>query len=326
MMRKITVKFLASESKDKKRGVRMDLNDMNVFLAVVETGGITAAADSLFISQPSISYRIKNLEKELGVSLFQRGQGLRSVELTSAGERLVDYAKRWLDLAQEIRGIREEIPKFELQIGCVDSVNLFLLMPLYEKLSRDFPSAKIRIRTQQSLEIYHMIEARELDAGFVLRELEGDHFHLEPVFRERMLVVQKCEGTPESRRIRPQDLDPQKELYIQWSPAFVQWHNTVWDPSIPPYLWIDSVPLMSSFLHQPGYWGICPESVITSLTAAAGIETMELTQSPPDRVTYFVTNTVPSNASKRNLALFRDDFDRYLARSPYKAIPSAEGV
>lgn len=304
----------------------MDLNDMRVFLAIVETGGITAAADSLFTSQPTISYRVKKLEKELGVSLFQRGQGLRFVDLTPAGERLVDYARRWIDLSQEICGIREELPKFELQIGCVDSVNLFLLMPLYEKLSREFPSAKIRIRTQQSLEIYHMIETRELDAGFVLRELEGDHFHLEPVFRERMLVVQKCEGTPETGRIRPQDLDPQKELYIQWSPAFVQWHNTVWDPGISPYLWIDSVPLMSSFLHQPGYWGICPESVIASLTATAGIETMELTPSPPDRVTYFVTSTAQSNASKRNVTLFRDVFDCYLAQSPFKVIPSSEGA
>lgn len=76
----------------------MDLYD-RVFLAIAETGGITAASDSLFISQSTVSYRVKKLEKELSVSLFQRGRGLRFVALIPADERLLDYARWWIDLS-----------------------------------------------------------------------------------------------------------------------------------------------------------------------------------------------------------------------------------
>ncbi|MCI2056938.1 MAG: LysR family transcriptional regulator [Oscillibacter sp.] len=296
----------------------MDLNDMRIFLAVVQTGGITAAAQSLFISQPTISYRIKNLEKELGVRLFQRGQGIHNVDLTPAGERLVDYAQRWVDLSREIQNIQSDIPEFELQLGCVDSLNLYLLMPLYESLSRAFPSAKIRIRTQQSLEIYHMVETRELDGGFVLRELESDRFHLEPVFAEKMQVVRKRTGLPHGKQIQPQELDRRKELYIEWSPSFVQWHNIQWDVTVPPYLWIDSVPLMRSFLQRPGIWSICPESVIASLSPADDLEILDLAPAPPDRITYFVTHAAPTGSVKRNLDLFREAFDPFLSTLPYR--------
>lgn len=289
----------------------MDLNDMRAFLAVVRTGGITTAADSLFISQSTISYRIKNLEKELGMTLIRRGQGLRTVELTPAGERLITYAERWVVLWQEIQNIQIENPRFELQIGSVDSVNLFILMPLYEMLSRKYPSAKLRIRTQQSLEIYHMIESRELDAGFVLRKLVNDRFHLEPVFREKMLVVRKRGSEAHARKIRPQELDPRNELYIEWSPAFVQWHEMKWDSSVPPYLWIDSVHLMNSFLNQPQFWGICPESVVAAMERNGAIEILELTEAPPDRVTYLVTNAEPSMSVQQNLTLFRDMLNEY---------------
>ena len=303
----------------------MDLNDMKVFLAIVQTGSITAAADSLFISQPTISYRMKNLEKELGVRLIQRGQGIHCLDLTPAGERLVEYAQRWLDLSREIMSIKSDLPAFELQIGSVDSVNLYLLMPFYELLSREFPSAKLRIRTQQTLEIYHMIETRELDAGFVLREVESGRFHLEPVFREKMLFVRKRGKTDSAGIIHAQDLDPRRELYIEWSPAFVAWHNRMWDSNIPPYLWIDSVPLMNSFLCQPGYWGICPESVVATLNAENRLEVLELAETPPERVTYFVTHTAPTATTSHNLKLFRQVFDLFRkTHSAYPAQPCLE--
>src|SRR4051794_7075183 len=72
----------------------MDVRRLRLFLAVVDEGGFTRAADAMFVSQPSISQAMRELEAELGTPLFHRvGRG---VVLTSAGEALVGPARRVL--------------------------------------------------------------------------------------------------------------------------------------------------------------------------------------------------------------------------------------
>jgi DNA-binding transcriptional LysR family regulator len=71
----------------------MDLYQINYFLAIVETGSFTKAADSLFVSQPSLSAGIKKLEQELGVVLLERGG--RKVLLTAAGNLFLEKAKKY---------------------------------------------------------------------------------------------------------------------------------------------------------------------------------------------------------------------------------------
>jgi DNA-binding transcriptional LysR family regulator len=72
----------------------MDLRRLRLFLAIVDEGGFTKAADAMFVSQPSVSQAMRELEAELGTSLFHRvGRG---VVLTSAGEALVGPARQVL--------------------------------------------------------------------------------------------------------------------------------------------------------------------------------------------------------------------------------------
>lgn len=89
----------------------MDVRQLRYFLAVVEHGGITRAAEELIIAQPSLSQTIKGLERELGVSLFHRIG--RRIVLSEAGQELVGPARvvvRDLEAARsainEIRGVR----------------------------------------------------------------------------------------------------------------------------------------------------------------------------------------------------------------------------
>ena len=63
----------------------MNNTDMETFWAVLEHGTLTAAAEALFITQPTLTNRIQSLEAEVGVQLFHRGKGIRHIELTEAG-------------------------------------------------------------------------------------------------------------------------------------------------------------------------------------------------------------------------------------------------
>ena len=61
----------------------MDLSEIETFLTIVNTKSITKTADILFLSQPTVSHRLKSLEKELGFPLIVRKKGFKNVELTS---------------------------------------------------------------------------------------------------------------------------------------------------------------------------------------------------------------------------------------------------
>ena len=66
----------------------MTYGDVEAFLAILRNGSITAAAEALFITQPALSRKLKSLEQELGVRLFEREQGRHYLTLTARGRNL----------------------------------------------------------------------------------------------------------------------------------------------------------------------------------------------------------------------------------------------
>ena len=76
----------------------MDLTDLEMFLTIVNTKSISKTADALFLSQPTISHRLKMLEKELDFPLIVRSKGLKQIELTTEGADFIPIAQRMVSL------------------------------------------------------------------------------------------------------------------------------------------------------------------------------------------------------------------------------------
>ncbi|MFR5780335.1 MAG: LysR family transcriptional regulator [Oscillospiraceae bacterium] len=81
----------------------MTEQDVEIFLAVVRWGSISAAAEAMFITQPAVSRHIRELEQELGCPLVRRSKGRRHIELTEQGERFIATARKWRELWRETR-------------------------------------------------------------------------------------------------------------------------------------------------------------------------------------------------------------------------------
>lgn len=97
----------------------MELAELEIFRTVVAEGGVTRAAERLNRVQSNVTTRIKQLEQSMGVPLFVRDR--RRMVLTAAGEALLDYAERILDLAQEARqAVAPQSPRGRLRIGSID--------------------------------------------------------------------------------------------------------------------------------------------------------------------------------------------------------------
>ena len=81
-----------------KRGIALDLQQLQTFQMVAVTGSFTRAAAALGYSQSSVTHQIKILEQRLGMSLFDRQRFSRRAVLTAAGRRALQYSQRILDL------------------------------------------------------------------------------------------------------------------------------------------------------------------------------------------------------------------------------------
>ena len=123
-----------------------DLNDMMVFLAVVETGSFTLAADRLGIPKANVSRKVSRLEQRLDVTLLERST--RSQHLTEAGSRYLIHCKRVheeLDLASACVSELLHSYKGDLKIGASVSMGQQILRPALASFMHQFPELNVHL-------------------------------------------------------------------------------------------------------------------------------------------------------------------------------------
>jgi DNA-binding transcriptional LysR family regulator len=148
----------------------MDINQLQYFLAIVETGGFTKAADSLFISQPSLSVSIKRLERELGVTLFERGG--RRVVLTPAGKFFLETAREMLELYQSsLNGLRDFRDRPTLKLGVLRTLRIEDLSQMITLFREQYSNVVIELRDGTVKDLHQWLEQGEVDV--VVTELSN---------------------------------------------------------------------------------------------------------------------------------------------------------
>jgi DNA-binding transcriptional LysR family regulator len=125
----------------------MDVKDLKVFLAVSKYLNYTRAGEEVHLSQPSISVRIKQLEDELGVKLFE--QFGKKIALTEAGRLLEPYAKRVVAAIGDARQAIEEFQGLErgkLRIGASTTPGIYLLPRVISRFKILYPKIELQIK------------------------------------------------------------------------------------------------------------------------------------------------------------------------------------
>ncbi|WDZ95444.1 LysR family transcriptional regulator [Herbaspirillum sp. WKF16] len=180
----------------------MELAELEIFRAVVSEGGITRAAERLNRVQSNVTTRIKQLEESIGVPLFVRDR--RRMVLTAAGESLLDYAERILDLVQEARAaVAPQSPRGRLRIGSMESAAASRLPAPLAEFHRRWPEVRLELSTGPTETLLAQVRDFKLDAALVSGPIEDPAFDATPLFKEELLLV-----TPRShRRVRsPEDV------------------------------------------------------------------------------------------------------------------------
>jgi DNA-binding transcriptional LysR family regulator len=141
----------------------MSLQQLEAFFWVVNLGSFSAAADRLYVTQTTVSMRIKELESSLGVSLFDRSK--RSAHATAAGLELMQYARRILDLTAEIKQKIASPDSFsgQVRIGVAEVVSITWLPKFIEAISADYPNVRFEIDQALTGELMDSLRKGSID-------------------------------------------------------------------------------------------------------------------------------------------------------------------
>ncbi len=167
----------------------MDINQLEVLVAVAREKSFSRAAEVLYRTQPAVSQAIRRLEKEVGEKLFDRSS--KDGTLTIAGEVLLDYAKQMLNLRQNAHVAIKELKN--LHHGKVTiSANehtVFCLLPLIEEFSRRHPLIKVEVKRGVASRIPTEITAREVELGVISFKPKDESVKSVPVYIDELVLV-----------------------------------------------------------------------------------------------------------------------------------------
>ena len=145
-----------------------------VFKEVAEAGNITAAAQTLFISQSAVSQSIKQLEAELQTRLFARNS--RGVTLTADGRMLYEYVRSamgLLETGEEKLSQSRDLQMGHLTIGASDTVTSQFLLPYLDRFHRQYPAIHIQIISGRSHKVLGLLQSGKVDIAFASTPQEG---------------------------------------------------------------------------------------------------------------------------------------------------------
>ena len=269
----------------------MNNTDMETFWAVLEHGTLTAAANALFITQPTLTNRIQSLETEVGAQLFHRKKGVRHIELTEAGQRFLPLAYRWQALLDETRGVAETASREFLRIGAVFSSNQYILPAAYRRfLRRKLPVALwVQTLRGSGYDGAQTVARRELEMAL----MDGDGFFhpqldVRPLCREETMVA--CSpNSPYGDVVSPKELDPANEIVVSWRKGVQDWRDHWFGLTTKPILYADSMQVVDTFLGSEMMWAIVPATAAQVLEKEGKARICRCTDPPPDRMSYLVT-------------------------------------
>lgn len=167
----------------------MTLRHLEIFLKVADTGSMRAAAEELFITQPSVSGSIAELEKECNVLLLERLN--KRLYITDAGKKLKIYARKMLNLQDEIvRQMASAEDDTPLKIGATVTIGTCVLPEFISKME----GIKTKVVIDNTAKIEQCILNNTLDIGLVEGRVSSDDVIATPFMRDEMMFICRADN------------------------------------------------------------------------------------------------------------------------------------
>ncbi len=184
--------------------LNINLKYLHTFVLVAERGSFRRAAEEIHRSQPAVTMQIKQLEEQIGVTLFHRTT--QKVELTTAGEQLLLCARKSLaELYNGLSHIRDviDVTRGHIKFCCIPTVAMTRLPGILLSFQESFPNISIQV---SEVATFSMLEAvRNLDVDFGIGPVKENNseFEFQRILTERVYALipkrYRLQGEPKSR-------------------------------------------------------------------------------------------------------------------------------
>lgn len=180
----------------------MKLHQLRYFQCLAHYLHYRKASEALYISQPSLSFAIKELEKELGVALFKK-EG-RTISLTDEGKTFLNYVTKSLQILDD--GVKAISPKQEIQISSIPTVINSFLVPFIIQLQKEHPEINIQFRSEKTQTITQKILDNQYDFGICSKINEPQLKYIPLIKRKLVIVFSKENPLVQKENIELKDL------------------------------------------------------------------------------------------------------------------------
>ena len=168
----------------------MTLTELKYIVAVAAERHFGRAAERCFVSQPSLSTSVKNLEDELGVQIFERTKS--EVLLTPVGEEIVGQARRALEEAERVKTVakhgRDPLDG-PLHLGVIHTVAPYLLPDLIAALRQSAPKMPLDIEENTTANLDEMLKGGLIDAAIVAAPYGAPGLEVAPLYSEQFRAI-----------------------------------------------------------------------------------------------------------------------------------------
>lgn len=166
----------------------MTLRHLRIFITVCEAGGMTAAGEKLYLSQPSVSQAIRELEEYYGVRLFDRIS--RKLYLTENGRRFQEYATRIVALFEELEtGMRNWDAKGTLRVGASITVGNYLLPDAILRFQESYPQMKVEALISNSETVEGAVLRNDIDLAVIEGNVHSPLLVQRKIMADRLVLL-----------------------------------------------------------------------------------------------------------------------------------------
>ena len=250
----------------------MTKTGIECFMAICRYKTITRAAEMLYITQSSLSMRLKNLEAELGGALFLRKKGSREMTLTAAGKEFYALALQYTALEEEMMRVCKKQPQ-TFRVSFFNSLGTFLLPDVFALFLRKFPQVHLQLQDMDLDAAEKSIQNGATDLCLTAGKATSDQLLQKPVFREPMVLL--CgKGLGLTAPVDLRQLPADREVCVDWSSAFSHWHRETF-PKASPQITISIMSHLQQFLASGTSWSIVPVSVAQGLLQRGDLQLLD---------------------------------------------------
>ena len=185
-----------------------DMNLYKVFYVVAKNNSFSKAAEELFVTQPSVSYSIKQLEDRLNIKLFKRNH--KGIKITPEGKEVLEYVKKsYNDISVGERSLKENrnLNSGKISIGVQSHIGRFFLFPYLEEFHKKYPNIEINISSRNTAELIKLLENNDIDFVIDTSPIETEYSNL---FIEPLMELEHCFVTSKNYLIKNKNMKIQE--------------------------------------------------------------------------------------------------------------------